>query len=307
MAASHPFPEFRFDRILLPPQTLRYSPTGEWIFPGLFRAGRHLKDPLGEWYMYYSPHDSPGGICLAYSDHLDGPWIEHPENPLIGRSWGPYYTVSHVASPHPLWIEDERRLYLWFHGENNTTRWATSPDGLTFVYGGVAVDTSAFPHLSECSYARVFEHHLPGTDSRYVLLVMGRDGDTRHLYLAWSADARTWNTRPTPIVSPPPYLPSGQTSAPWLVRRDGGLYLIHHVDTMLNGRADFYITRCDDSFTTCETLGIFHRASDDLPDDSRVCDAVLLEEDGELFLLYVAGRRLHGQIALARPVQAVSL
>ena len=303
MSAAYPFPSFRFDRVVLPPESLRYSPTGEWIFPGLFRAGRHLRDPLGEWYLYYSPHDAPGGICLAYADALEGPWTEYDANPIIGRAWEPHYAVSHVASPHPLWVPEEGRLFLWFHGETTTTRWATSDDGVRFAYGGVAVDTSDFPGTAECSYARVFAHPLPEKGARYVLLVMGRDGDTRHLYLAWSADAKTWTARPGPVISPPPHLPNGQTSAPWLTRYAGGLYVLHHVDEAVNGRADFYVTRCDEALTTLETLGVFHRASDGPPDDGRVCDAVLVEEGGELYLFYAAGRRLKGVLALARPVE----
>ena len=50
LSAPHPFPPFRFDRVVLPPESLRYSPTGEWIFPSLFHAGERLSDPLGEWY-----------------------------------------------------------------------------------------------------------------------------------------------------------------------------------------------------------------------------------------------------------------
>jgi hypothetical protein len=299
----HPFPRFEFDRILLPPESLRYSPTNEWIFPGLFRAGRHLTDPLGEWYLYYSPHDAPGGICLAYADALEGPWTEYADNPLIGRDWEPHYRVSHVASPHPLWIPEENRLFLWFHGENTTTRYATSTDGVTFSYEGVAVDVNGFEAISECSYARVFEHSLPDKGARYVLLAMGNNHGTRRLYLAWSADARTWETRREPVVSPLPDLPDGQTSAPWLMRSADGLYLLHHIDTPGDGRSAFYVTQCEEALTRFDTCtDVLYQPTDGLPDDGRVADVLLVEEGGELYLFYAAGKRLQGRIALARPV-----
>lgn len=302
--STRPFPAFQFDHVLLAPESLRYSPTGEWIFPGLFRAGRHLAEPLAEWYMYYSPHNSPGGICLATADNLEGPWSEYPHNPLIGKIWDPHYSVSHVASPHPLWIEAEKRLFLYFHGENTTTRLATSADGLSFQYEGVAADVTGFDDISECSYARVFAHPLPDRGAQYVLIMMGNNRGTRRLYLAWSPDGRTWETQRAPMVSPPAGLDDGQTSAPWLERGDdGNLYILHHCDNAVNGTADFYITACSDDLTEFGTPELFHKATTGPPDDGRVCDIVLQRDDsGQWLLFYAAGRRLAGIIALAKPI-----
>ena len=123
--------------------------------------------------MYYSPHESPGGICLAWADDLAGPWREHPDNPLIANAWAPHHAVSHVASPHPLWIEDEKKLFLWYHGENDTTRLATSTDGVHFNYEGAVMTgsqlrTGGEPSIA-CYYVRVFPHDGLGGGDRHGL------------------------------------------------------------------------------------------------------------------------------------------
>jgi hypothetical protein len=70
--------------------------------------------------MYYSPHDEPGGICLACTDKLEGPWKEYEANPLISNHWAPRYSVSHVSGPHAIWNDEESKLFLYLHAENNT-------------------------------------------------------------------------------------------------------------------------------------------------------------------------------------------
>lgn len=89
---------------------------------------------MGRYYLYYAPHDAPGGICLAYGNSLSGSFTEYAGNPIVARTWSPHYNVSHVSSPHVIWNESNRRFYLYFHGENNTTRLAWSDDGVNWSY-----------------------------------------------------------------------------------------------------------------------------------------------------------------------------
>ncbi len=86
-----------------------------------------------------------------------------------------------------MWIEDEKKLFLWFHGENGTTRYAESADGIHFAYKGVAVSTKDFDDITECSYARVFKHAIPDLGNRYVILLMGNNRGNRRIYLGCPA------------------------------------------------------------------------------------------------------------------------
>lgn len=82
-ASSAPggFPGYTYVRTLLRPEALAYNPTGEIIFPCVRGTVGRISSALGRYYLYYAPHDAPGGICLACSDSLEGPFTEHPDNP----------------------------------------------------------------------------------------------------------------------------------------------------------------------------------------------------------------------------------
>ncbi|MCV2225404.1 LLM class flavin-dependent oxidoreductase, partial [Pseudomonas sp. C98] len=69
-AAVPGFPTFRYLGQPLDRSALRYNPTNELIFPSVRYVAGRVEDPLGRWYMYYAPHDAPGGICLAYADSV---------------------------------------------------------------------------------------------------------------------------------------------------------------------------------------------------------------------------------------------
>lgn len=161
-AAPAGFPDYRYVKTLLQPSQLKYNPTGEIIFPCIRGTAGRVATPLGRYYLYYAPHDAPGGICLAYGDNIEGPFTEYPANPIVANDWQPHYKVSHVSSPHVLWNEDTHEMWLYFHGENTTTRLARSKDGIHFTYDKVVLNTAMLPAgTTETSYARVFRHDLP--------------------------------------------------------------------------------------------------------------------------------------------------
>ena len=156
--AAEPFPQFAYEGVITDKDEMIYNPTDEFIFPSVFHAGAHFEDPLGEWYLYLAPHDSPAGVMLMYADSLDGPWTEYTANPIIASEWAPYYDVSHVSSPDAIWNAEAGELFLYFHGENSVTRYASSSDGIHFDYGDVVVSNAmGGPDVTETSYARVFE------------------------------------------------------------------------------------------------------------------------------------------------------
>ncbi len=203
---------------------------------------------------------------------------------------------------------------LWFHGENDTTRWATSADGVHFEYGGVAVSPrtapSAKPPFQELSYARVFAAPA-GLPHRWVMLLMARQSDLRCIHVARCDDAMTWRLDAQPLIVPPAQLGTS-ASGPWLARVDGQLVVLHHIDRFLGDparfdlRGDFYATPVSDDLRQAGPPELFYRAQPGPPDAGRVADIQLLVEDGQVWMVYIAGRRLKGRIC-ARRVDGIQL
>lgn len=63
------FPDFKYLKTV-EPYVLNYNPTDESIYPTVVQAGNHLSNPIGAYYLYYAPHEAPGGINVAYSDSV---------------------------------------------------------------------------------------------------------------------------------------------------------------------------------------------------------------------------------------------
>jgi hypothetical protein len=293
---TFPFPAFVRQGLLSGFDALRYRPTNEWLFPSPILAEGRFQSSGGRWALYYSPHDFPGGICLAWADSLAGPWREHPENPVISNVWPPHYQVTHVASPHPLWMEEEGRLFLWYHGENDTTRLASSSDGVHFDYESVAMDSvslGTFRVGGGCYYGRVFRcAGLPGAD-RYAMLAPG--GDPMDIYVATSPDARAWTVRPAPLLRHPE---GCHLCSPFLWEESGRQFIFYHCD-ICDGPGDIRATEVSPDLRQAFGMEVIFPALGSAPDDGRVGDPCLVDAADGLHLFYTAGRRLKGRFAYA--------
>jgi hypothetical protein len=291
--AAEPLPTFTYGGEIT--AGLSYDPTGEYIFPSVFHAGEHLADPLGEWYLYYAPHENPGGISLMYADSLAGPWTEYAQNPLVSNVWPPHYSVNHVSSPDVVWNEEEGQVFLYFHGGNDQTRYATSADGVSFAYGGTAV-TNAMggSTTTETSYARVFRHPDPASAHAYGMFYMeNTTANSRRIRLAESVDGRTWTVRPTPVVTPGS-LDAGNVSAGNLWEWDGQLYVIYHASS---GKT--FARTIDPALATVGSPVLLHQSSGVGADVGRVASPEIVTEGGTTYLFYEAGSRLDATIAYA--------
>ncbi|MEV8350451.1 hypothetical protein ACFVTT_27630 [Streptomyces niveus] len=298
-AAPGGFPDYRYLKTLLTPSQLKYNPTGEIIFPCIRGVYDKLANPLGRYYLYYGPHDAPGGICLAYGDSLEGPFTEYTANPIVSNNWQPHYKVSHVASPHVLWRADLKELWLYFHGENGTTRLARSKDGITFTYDKVVLTTAMMPAGStETSYARVFAHELPSRGAHYVMLFMlNNQSNHRDIAWGWSADGRNWTFSQTPLVRHSD-VGANNVGGPHLLSRDGSTYVVYNTDKEHGG--NMLITEVGNDFGRRNHLGVFYDSANGAPDNGRSAAPSFGTDKGVPYMVYEAGERLQGSIAVAR-------
>jgi hypothetical protein len=294
-AAANVLPSFTYLGRPLP-DSLVHDPTGEQIFPCIRGTGGRLSNAPGRFLLYYAPHDPPGGICVAYADDLEATFTDHPGNPIVSRQWGDHYSVSHVSSPHVLWNAEHREMWLYFHGENHTTRLARSSDGLNFTYEGVVLTTDMVPGTTEASYARVFEHRLPDRDARYVMVFMRNNssGDNRSIGWGWSADGITFDFDPDPLVSHSD-LGLRDLSSPHLVIRGGSVYVVYHTD-----QGDIRMTEVGQDFSLRNHLGVVHTPMEGAPDSGRSAAPSYASDGGTEYMFYEAGSRLQATIAVAR-------
>ncbi len=292
---SAPLPVFEWAGIITDKDAMIYNPTNEFIFPSIFHAGAHLEDPLGEWYLYLAPHDAPAGVMLMYADSLDGPWTEYAENPIIASEWLPHYDVSHVSSPDAIWNEEAGELFVYFHGENSTTRYASSTDGIHFEYGDRVVwNELGGPAVTETSYARVFEHPDPASPYEYGMFYMANETDNhRRLRLAESVDGVTWTVDPDYVVAPGPG-DSGNVSGGNLWEWGGQLYVIYH-----NSSGDTMARTIDRTLRDVGPAQLLHRSSGEGLDVGRVAAPEIVTDATGTYLFYESGDRLGATIAYA--------
>jgi hypothetical protein len=291
------WPKFTYQGVVTNKTVLKYNPTNEFIFQCVFHAGRWLPDARAEWYIYYAPHENPGGVSLMYSASLDGPWTEYEANPLINNTWTPHYSVPHVSSPDAIYNTQLGRQFMYFHGSNSETRWAESTDGIHFTYGGIAVNNAmGGSRVTESSYARVFVHPNANSQYKYGMFYMGNEKDNiRRIRLAESVDGRTWVVDPNYVVAPGSV--EGQNvSGGDLWEWNGQRYVIYHATS---GKA---LARTIDS--TLRNVGtspiVLHQASGVGDDVGRVAAPQVVTRLGKTYLFYESGDRLGATIAYAK-------
>ena len=162
----------------------------DMVHPTVIRAKDHIQNPLSTYYMYYSPH-AHKGICMAYSDSPDGPWIQNPNNPIIDAH----------AAPDIRWISEAGKYYMWIHKNNSHTDLWTTTDGINFKDEGIVAIHADEIGTKNATYTRVYKHN-----NKYIMLYSGMnvEANLRSIYIANSDDAINWTQVKTPLVKPAP-------------------------------------------------------------------------------------------------------
>jgi len=297
------FPKFRYHGVILGYENLKYRFHDDICFTSVFPAYKHFDRPLGKYYMYYAAHDGPG-ICLAYSDNITGPWTEYESNPLFDNVWEPYYKVSHTSSPDVCWISAENKLFIYFHGENWVTRYATSTDGIHFCYGGEALKAGDYGSDTS-SYSRVYEYSMPGCSTRYVMFTMGTHNrispvGTREIFLATSVDGRTWNPNPEPLLPFPPG--TDQMGPGGYLNWDNRHFLIMMAnlsDGGYNPISNIYLYEVDEKLQNPKLQGVLLDRGVLAPEHERFSSPDILVYDGKIHLFFTIGGRLNEKAGYA--------
>ncbi|VUD69261.1 Xanthan lyase [Thalassocella blandensis] len=273
-----------------------YNPTNEFIFSSVIKTD-HIANPLGKYYLYYAPHDAPGGISLAYADNIQGPYTEYTANPLLTNNHQGRFKVTHVSSPHVMWMPQYNKYIMYFHGENTTTRWAYSTDGINWdvAKDNIALTTSMWgSNFSECSYARVFEYSIPGVGNRYVMMMMLiKSGHGRRIGLAISNDGKKFTPYDEALISPTAD-EGTQLSGAFYWPHNGKHYVVYHGNS-----GNLHYTEVGARFNQEIHHGIFYNPESSYPEANKASAPFLMWENNRWNMFYDIGKRLDQTIGYA--------
>ncbi|MGO2521252.1 MAG: hypothetical protein ACTH8F_14110, partial [Microbacterium sp.] len=272
-----------------------WNPNKEFIFPSIFHAGEYLEDPLAEWYVYYAPHDAPGGINLMYADSLDGPWTHHEANPLVSNVWDGNYDVSHVSGPDAVWNEDTGEVFLYFHGENSTERYATSSDGVSFEYGDVVMTAEQFgQNAMAVSYQRIFQNPFPENGWEHAMFFMVNDtSNVRRIGLAYSHDLINWEAQPGWVVEPTA-VEGTNVAGPEIWEWNGAHYVLYG-----SSAGVIFAKKLDENLRSVGDPMPLYIPSSFPPEEGRTSSPQIVEEDGVTHMIFEIGGRSGTTIAHA--------
>ncbi len=282
------------------------SPTNEFIFSAIIET-KNLSNPLGKYYMYYAPHDAPGGIRIAYADSIQGPYTDYTDNPILTRTHQNKFKVTHVSSPHVVWMPDYQKYFMYFHGENTTTRWAHSSDGLNWdlANSNISINTVKWEQwfqqkygfstdFSECSYARVFEYSIPGVGNRYVMMMMLiRKGYGRRIGLAISNDGKNFTPYDEAFISQGPG-EGDHISGAFYWKYEGRHYVVYH-----GSSGNMHYTEVGPGFNQEIHHGIFYDPQNHYPEYNKAAAPYLIFANNRWNMFYDVGLRLEQTIAYA--------
>ncbi len=306
--------------------------SNEFIFPAIIDAKKYTangkfvngQDTLARYYRFYTPHENPGGMFLATGPTLDGPWTER--NTVIDLNWAKAVpnniinTAPHISACQVIWNNVYNKYFMYFHGPNSTTHYATSDNLVDWTFGGSVVTATQFTAGgTEASYAKVFEHEIPGLGNKYVMLLMIMENN-RKIYWAHSTDGINWTTVRKPLISPdldykkipgtdikPNYVGSmgSNVAGPYLMENNGRCFVF------VNGSAgNISVVEVGLSFDMEVHWGDYLKYSDVVIDKDetgnliavpRVAAPVFIQNDaGKWYMFFEAGGRLGANIAYAK-------
>ena len=232
-----PVLNFDYQGVALHYDDLQYMPRNDLVHPSIIKAADHIANPLGTYYMYFSPHVHTG-IFMAYSDSMDGPWVEHGTN-----------LISGAAAPDIRWIEEAGTYYMWAHTSNGHTDMWSSTNGIDFTFEGTAVHKDSIGSKN-ATYTRVYEHGIEGIGNKYIMLYTALDLsiDIRSTWLAVSDDAITWFQDTEPLVMPA----AGENDAIYgssFLRMNNKNYIFYEDNSSGNSGGNVKYVLVDDAFT----------------------------------------------------------
>ncbi len=302
------------------------SPTNEYIFPVVIDTKKHVDSngnfangskPKDRYYWYHTPHNDPGGMYLYTAPTLDGPWTEQGVRASLEWATENGLKTPHISGCHILWNDVYQKYFMYFHGNNNQTNYATSDDLWNWTFGGKLVQYDDFSFSSrEASYAKVFEYEVPGLNNKYVMMLMINENNSRTIYWAHSTDGIDWKAVRKPLISPktgykkvpgtntrPSY--NNNVSAPYFMIAGGRYFVLFHSSagniSVVEIGEKFDMEVHWGTYMNCKDVVITEDEDGNPAAVSRVASPFFIQDDyGTWYMFFEAGHRLGSNTAYAK-------
>jgi hypothetical protein len=318
-----------------------FTTSKEFIFPSVIDTKKYTtadgkfkngQTPINRYYLYYAPHENPGGIFLSTASTLDGPWTEYDGTAgmtpgmVMDFAWAETQSdivkngaERHISACQVVWNDVQDKYIMYFHGPNTTTHYATSEDLINWTFGASILLSHQFsPIGEEASYAKAFEHEIPGLDNKYILMLMNQESQIRRIYWAHSKDGINWTPVTKPLISPdlnykkvpgtdrkPNFDGGGGTgpygnnaSGPFLMKKDGRYFVICH-----DSADNLHVVEVGESFDMEVHWGEYMTKNDVILNNTATRPAApdfIQDDNGRWYMFFEAGGRLGANIAYAR-------
>jgi hypothetical protein len=318
-----------------------FTTSKEFIFPSVIDTKKYTdadgkfkngQSPIDRYYLYYAPHENPGGIFLSTASALDGPWTEYDGTAgmtpgmVMDFAWAETQSdiikngaERHISACQVVWNDIQSKCIMYFHGPNTTTHYATSDNLVDWTFGASILLSHQFsPIGEEASYAKAFEHEIPGLDNKYILMLMNQESQIRRIYWAHSKDGINWTPVTKPLISPdlnykkvpgtdrkPNFDGGGGTgpygnnaSGPFLMKKDGRYFVICH-----DSADNLHVVEVGESFDMEVHWGEYMTKNDVILNNTATRPAApdfIQDDNGRWYMFFEAGGRLGANIAYAR-------
>jgi len=294
----------RFEAQRFPENPILRSHTQPWegdldiVFPCVLPVGEIIHNSLDYFYMYYAPHDAPGGIGLATAPTPLGPWTKFARNPILERNGRK--PASHISSPHVIYNPREHCFLMYYHGlgewptqhAHQTTGLAISHDALHWrKLPAPVIDSTDINEWNgnELSYARVTQL----MDGQLMMVYMGRNRrrSAPMLGKAVSSNGIDWERLPQPLLTSNPdtqaYISSG-----YILDKAGTRYLffVDETEEATNSTIKVMANPDQDNLWQ-EPYQVLLPAEYEQWDNTRVHDPFVLPWNGSFYLYYAGGPR----------------
>jgi hypothetical protein len=130
-----------------------------------------------------------------------------------------------------------------------------------------------------------------------MVFMLNNTTNHRDIHWGWSADARTWTYDQQPLVSHSD-VGAVNIGGPHLLSRDNSTYVVYNKDKESGG--DIMITEVGNDFSKRNHLGVFYNSHSAAPENGRSASPSFGTDGGVPYMVYEAGERLAGSIAVAR-------